>query len=472
MSKILNKINLNYIILILILIFALEWIVVPIPNISKNIAFMGTELIVFVLLILLIKKIHKKEYKIENKKLIISSIIFLMISFVEIIYRIIVYEFDMQFFSITRIYLVAIILFFAFDSKIIKKEYIYNSLIIFITFLDLGELIYLLINNSLRTSDIAININIYMCSALLVLPILFYRVYDNKLNLLKKVIIYFNIIAIIVLVPFSGSRTAIILLIATILGMIFVMRKYLNKRNSLKIIGILFLSIISIVLIYNFIADNYAKASLYRATNIDKIIGFENDDLRKRNLETNIPSDVTTNKITKENSNQITKDEKDYTNKNSIISQNVLIENNANVKSNANVDQTEEKMSRTSDILRGQLWSEAIEKIKENPIFGKGIITLNYELSGKTVEQSPHNFILELLLSYGILGTVAYLISVKNMFKNLYLNNQKTENKLIFIGEILIFTCFALFQPIMMSLICVIVLMYTLNIKHEEIVKE
>lgn len=62
---------------------------------------------------------------------------------------------------------------------------------------------------------------------------------------------------------------------------------------------------------------------------------------------------------------------------------------------------------------RGLLWKTAGELWLKKPIIGYGVDNLKYEYSKYNIPlDKPHNFILELLTSTGIIGTISYLIAV------------------------------------------------------------
>jgi len=59
-----------------------------------------------------------------------------------------------------------------------------------------------------------------------------------------------------------------------------------------------------------------------------------------------------------------------------------------------------------SDAMRSELMKQGIAEVWKNPIFGTGNLYYTYDLGYKTMEQTAHNFIIESLVCYGIVGTV------------------------------------------------------------------
>ncbi|WP_213335299.1 O-antigen ligase family protein [Enterococcus casseliflavus] len=74
-------------------------------------------------------------------------------------------------------------------------------------------------------------------------------------------------------------------------------------------------------------------------------------------------------------------------------------------------DRTAEINTTLSDDNRIFIWKLAIPLISENPLFGHGPISYSYLLPYPT-----HNTFLNLLLDYGVSGTVAYLLLMRGLF--------------------------------------------------------
>lgn len=63
-----------------------------------------------------------------------------------------------------------------------------------------------------------------------------------------------------------------------------------------------------------------------------------------------------------------------------------------------------------SDSMRSVLMQQGLAEFKENPLFGTGDLYYTYDLGYKTMEQTAHNFLLECLVCYGLVGTVLVLL--------------------------------------------------------------
>lgn len=68
-----------------------------------------------------------------------------------------------------------------------------------------------------------------------------------------------------------------------------------------------------------------------------------------------------------------------------------------------------------SDSMRSDLQKQGIAEFKKNPLFGTGDLYYTYDMGYKTMEQTAHNFILECLVCYGIVGTAAIICMLAGM---------------------------------------------------------
>lgn len=81
---------------------------------------------------------------------------------------------------------------------------------------------------------------------------------------------------------------------------------------------------------------------------------------------------------------------------------------NPNQKPDNYQNEEQEKMEtqiQQSDNMRADLMKMALEEVRKAPLCGTGDLFYTYQMSYKTMEQTAHNFILESLVSYGLIGT-------------------------------------------------------------------
>ncbi len=203
------------------------------------------------------------------------------------------------------------------------------------------------------------------------------------------------------------------------LGIILYTFTVTYKKGSWKtLFGMLLFVVGFFFMTYMFIASPVAESSLWRATMLDKVMKIENDDLRYE------------------------------------ISEDVPMEDESNEDDAADEKVQDKKLQHTSDIIRSKMWTSAIENIKKDMWLGRGIVTFDVEMNQTVYQQSPHNFVLELLLSYGFIGTLLYGMLLAAVFWQQFEKGTLHERlyKLLYIVVLLIFSCF---QPTMLSYICI-----------------
>ncbi|MCI8271081.1 MAG: O-antigen ligase family protein [Erysipelotrichaceae bacterium] len=394
---------------------SLNWITLPIPFTSRHISFMLSEVVIGILSIYLFYKMWKKTYTISSKPIKILFLLFMLYIMIAMVYRILYYGFDMEYFTYPRVSYCLIILYFLFDSNILKKEYLKISILITISLLNVLEFVFFLLNSSIRISTIAININIYSLLALLCIPLLVRLFMEKEDAVYVRWMAAVNFVVICVLMPYTGSRTSFYLM----LGIILYTFTVTYKKGSWKtLFGMLLFVVGFFFMTYMFIASPVAESSLWRATMLDKVMKIENDDLRYE------------------------------------ISEDVPMEDESNEDDAADEKVQDKKLQHTSDIIRSKMWTSAIENIKKDMWLGRGIVTFDVEMNQTVYQQSPHNFVLELLLSYGFIGTLLYGMLLAAVFWQQFEKGTLHERlyKLLYIVVLLIFSCF---QPTMLSYICI-----------------
>ena len=129
-----------------------------------------------------------------------------------------------------------------------------------------------------------------------------------------------------------------------------------------------------------------------------------------------------------------------------------------------------------SNSSRFQAWRAAAEDIKTNPIFGPGYKQYNVRYSAvdnRSFEMSPHNFILEYVLAFGIIGFIMFLClllyPVRNYIIQFFtrmkdIRNEQKREYVIAISTLVfsMMNVFAigLFQPILINPAVLTILFY------------
>ena len=109
------------------------------------------------------------------------------------------------------------------------------------------------------------------------------------------------------------------------------------------------------------------------------------------------------------------------------------------------------------------IWNNAIELIKQKPLFGYGSLSEekinDYYLYGAT---HAHNIILELLLRTGIIGTFNYLMFIDKSVKNIYKRGKTSKEVSILILGVIsyLILSFMDFYPILQYQYCLYAILY------------
>jgi len=79
------------------------------------------------------------------------------------------------------------------------------------------------------------------------------------------------------------------------------------------------------------------------------------------------------------------------------------------------ITQDPQNQIQKSDIMRGDLVQQGIKQVKQNLLFGTGDLYYPYDLGYMVLQQTPHNFLLESLVCYGLIGTAIIALLLISM---------------------------------------------------------
>ena len=376
-------------------------------------------LIVFLFLAALIHILVKKE-KIELKKYeFLTLFVFIGWFVVLTVYRYVYVGNITGGFIVLRILLFPIILVLLLRQYKLSRKSVFVGLLAFSTCINFYQIYSLIfVSESFRQIKGLKNINVYLCFALAVLPLLFYALsaYKSSCKLKKyavNAVIIFNIFAVICFSMFSGSRLAVVVCPIVVFCSYFLT----NKVTKKSVCGFIAMVAVAVVLISSVIALDVfdAKYNFYRvAGSIVKSIGLELPDTDSEN------SPASPNK-----------------------------------KPNSNKTQTEAASNALdSNSMRGALWKKSIFYIQQNPVFGRHSIDIDCEvyLDGSNeptlIIESPHNFILEMWLSLGLPGMLIYLLMLAWCALKILLSRLSVRMKLNFMLIMFVIFGFSFFQPL------------------------
>ena len=128
-----------------------------------------------------------------------------------------------------------------------------------------------------------------------------------------------------------------------------------------------------------------------------------------------------------------------------------------------------------SDSMRQDLINMGIEQVKQNPIFGTGNVTYSYFVSGYTIQQSSHNFLIEALICYGIIGVLLIIVLILlALYKSKIFSRKNKgpwQNKISVFLTFVVFFAMGSLQPLVFnSLLCPVFMMLFAN--YDKIAQE
>lgn len=255
---------------------------------------------------------------------------------------------------IRNFYAAAFFLVFLSSDKI-SKGMIENILLLFITGSNMYQIGYLLLKFEIRSSQLFYNVVLYTIVAQMILAFLFKLSSEkgNKKNRKKQLLADINIFSIVFLVPLSGLRSGTAIMFALVLFYVLYFMLLNGKRVLKKFaIGIFILSILT----------SSVLAGAYLTGNTKILTVFS----RTFNLNLDNSKTTTTKKI---------------------------------------------DTGKQSDEFRNAINDHALEDIKDNLWIGTGklLVGVYDRATKKVLTRQPHNFMLEWLLGYGLIGTIYFI---------------------------------------------------------------
>lgn len=120
---------------------------------------------------------------------------------------------------------------------------------------------------------------------------------------------------------------------------------------------------------------------------------------------------------------------------------------------------TSDEQIKKSDSMRSDLLNQGITEVKKNILFGTGDLFYSYDMGYKVMEQTAHNFIVETLVSVGIIGflliaLIILMMLIKgNFFKGIF--SHEWQTKIAAFLAIIYYFAFGMVQPsVYNTLVC------------------
>ncbi len=237
--------------------------------------------------------------------------------------------FDAEWLTYPRITLIFLISLFWIVRKRFESNDKITAVLLFITYLNILEIVFFIQSGSVRASKILLNINIYVCLFIVVLPTLVHLIINTTAVFRRAWYIGITISGLF-LVMMSGSRAGTgIAIVVIAVELIF------EKNNRGRIIALIFVVIPPALIIIG-------------------MKGFDTLGVLNRTF--------------------------------SIVSSSTV----------------------ASDNVRSEIWKMGLQQFSRSPLFGTGILAFDFDFGYYKAHQSAHNFLIELLMSYGVIGTILY----------------------------------------------------------------
>lgn len=371
-QKMIKK-NSTYIILLLMLATVALPISIGGANGSKVFI---SDIVITVTSIYYFSGVFRGQIRLNNKQRIflLGMLIFIFYLLLAMGIHVVQKSFNKDQISLIRNFYMSFFILFFVSSNKISKLIVENTLLIFITLSNIFQLGYLFLNFELRSSPLFINIVLYSVIAQMLLGFLF-LVWTSKkreVSKSKKRLAGMNLFAILFFIPFTGLRAGTALIVGMsvcyILFYTYIkgLKIFIRSLLGLTALGIVFSGVMSVA----YITKN--KNAL---------------DVVSRSLGVKL-------------------------NTNTVKSSVVLAEEaktNTTIKSQPKVDDGSQ-----SDAFRSVLNKKAIEEIKANFVIGPGklLVSVYDNATKRVLKFQPHNFLLELLLGYGLVGTILFFLLI------------------------------------------------------------
>lgn len=414
--------------------------------------------IVFIALFfkILIKKEYIKEIKEKSFLLILAGLLliyYILSTFIRL------FTSGELVVSITVTYCICIgvLLYLIIYLYKINYDSIIKGINYFFVLLNVFLVCAIILNQDIRTLGVLGNVNIYISFVLINLPLIINYINKAKLdNKYKFILTIFIITSTLIILLLSGSRYALICSIIELIVCYFSI--YTNRKAKEQIIGILtivIVFIISSVICYN--TNEVYKDRIERTFEYPiKIYNLMFENKQSEEVPEKKVNSTNTNVINSNNTNVINSTNIIYTN-----------ENNNEKKDLPSVEEQTQEIQKSENVnkpapeslTREKLFKESIKEISENFWIGTGRPAIYIEGWGY---QASHNYILEIMLSYGIIGACIYLALAAYPIIKLLKYFKQSNVVRIFLYSYMATLLYSMVEPILSNKIIIIICIWSI----------
>lgn len=442
-KKIIND-NLFYLLFVALLGFTQVTFGISAGFSSNGIIFLNlSELLLIILwLYFLIARIKRGNFQTGNyilsNKVFLSVLIFVIYYILIFLIRLFMHKDLTGSFIILRVIVFPIVIFLMVPIKDLHARKIFLSILAFFTLVNIVQMFQLVVFHiDSRQLPALQNINVYLIISAMILPLEMLSLKNAKITYpnqykLFRIVIVINIFISCFLMIISGSRLGIYFIVPLFFISYFINFK-VCKQNMIKLASGICVFLITVLFV---VSTNTFNSAINVARVIPPASAFMLSKAENQIVNSKVQTDSDTVNDSASNHNEVDEYKK------------------------------AEGSADASNSMRTALWKESIKLIRNNFWLGTGTTDVKTSLvvNGETwtVNQSPHNFILESWLSFGFFGMLLYLI-LMSIPLMLILSNKKMliRIRLNYILVYFVTFLFSFVEPLITSFFVVSVMFWT-----------
>lgn len=326
----------------------------------------------------------------------------------------------------TQVILYGVVFYFMFELHYLNYKSFVKGLGLFFTAVNIWSItIFLITSNSIRTSELLGNINVYIGFAFVTTPLLIYHYIKHSDKKINCVLLYTNIFCTAIIFMFSGSRFGIWGYLFELVVVYLVAFGFKIPKKVLAWSGITIVCI-SVFCTGFYFANSKVKGDVIRTMQIPRTV--INKVFGESTLKPN-PEDVEgdDNDFEPEKDPEPPEATPDITNANPFFD---------------NVPEDGVVVSLTRD----RIYKRTSAILKEYWLFGTGRHSIQFYGWGY---QSPHNYILEMLTCYGVVGSIIYAGITFYLIAYFIRRIKKDKRNILFLTSYLIVFTFSMVEPLL-----------------------
>jgi len=444
-NRLINKDNITSLIAFLILLSTQFIIKVPNPiSISNRFSLQVAALILSALgfYVIIYRLLFKKRIKELNKSgryILITTIALLAYYFISIAVRYLIYQRLTISIVTIEVLLFGIIIYVFIKDHNIKYNAVLRGLGYFLFVINLWCILSCIATGgTIRGSSLLSNINVYVGFCFITFPLLMNYYIENINKLENKILLISSFLTTSIFI-LSGSRFGIWVFMFEILFCLIFIIRIKFKKTEIGVGAIIFLATFCIVFGMTFVNPQIEKDMTRTLEVPQKVMG--------KILKIKVPSSsIDGNENLLENQDPIKEEE---------------IQDENLVSDDPDQEKAPENGIITS-LTRNRIHNRVDDILTKHWVLGVGRHAVYFYGWGY---QSPHNYLSEIVMCYGAIGGIFYLLIALYPILYFIQNRKRTRNnkqyKLYLIGYTALFG-FSMLEPLMIDKILILILIWGL----------